>query len=418
MQYEKMAIAVCQKNFNITRTQLRCVNRMISFRVMVLGNQASQSEIVVGALSILGVLDVIHVSCCEKAMVTLCSSHGVDILVCDLTNEKLKSFEFLLAVGRARLVSAIVLSSALEPQLLRAIEQIHLFSKIQLIGVMDAADPVKSLGSILHSYTRRITLSLSLPPTSSKLPTEPEVRKGLTAGEFKAWFQPKFNLCDDKLSGVEALVRWEHPGRGLLLPQEFLSAVLAYDLIDEMFEQVFAQGLDLVIWLSQRNLQMPISFNLHTSQLASSGLMSFIENELIERGLHGSSVIFELAENSLLDMPTTIMRGSLQLHSLGCKLAIDDFGVGFSSLTMLCQLPFTQLKLDGSRVRDLDDHSSKAMVACAVALAEALNMSLIVEGVSTQEIRDQVKAMGGTLAQGFHLAQPMSALSLKEWLVS
>lgn len=392
------------------------VYHMISLRVLVLEDQLQRRKALCDALTELGVRAVFHAGERKRAMDVICRADGVDIVMCDLNSEKLGYFDFLLAAGKARLVSAVVLCSALEPQLLRAVERINLFSQIKMIGVLDADVPLQSLGSILRNYNKHKTLALPRPGAALKLPTEPEVRKALAAGEFKAWFQPKFDLRSGELYGVEALARWEHSSRGLLLPREFLSAVLAYDLIDDMFKQVFAQGLDLLVSLRRRNVPLQVAFNLHASQLASFDLALFIENALLERELPGATLMFEVAENGLLDMPVITLKSLLRLQWLGCGLAVDDFGVGFSSLPLLCQLPFNQLKLDGTVVHQLSDHSNKAMVACTIALAQALGMSLVIEGVSSQAIRDQISAMGATFAQGFHLAKPMSARRLSEWL--
>jgi EAL domain-containing protein (putative c-di-GMP-specific phosphodiesterase class I)/CheY-like chemotaxis protein len=407
-------VIVGQKRQHRFDNKSRAWKNMISLRVLVLENQLPKRKAITDALAGLGVRAVFHAGECDKAIDIIRRADGVDIVVCDLSSEKIGYFDFLLAAGKARLVSAVVLCSALEPQLLRAVERINVLSQIRLIGIISADDPMQNLGSILRNYAKRKALVLPIPLDTFKLPSEPEVRKGLEAGEFKAWFQPKFDLRTGALSGVEALARWEHPSRGLLLPQEFLSAVLAYDLIDEMFKQVFAQGLELLVCLPRSNLQ--IAFNLHASQLANSDLALFIENALKAHDLPGSSLMFEVAENGLLEMPVITMNSLLRLRLLGCGLSVDDFGMGFSSLTLLCQLPFNQLKLDSSVVRDLSDYRSKTMVASAIALARALEMSLVIEGVSSQDISDQVLAMGGTLAQGFHLAKPMSTRRLQEWL--
>ncbi|MDB6047351.1 MAG: hypothetical protein JWR17_97 [Pseudomonas sp.] len=404
-----------QKRQHSLDNKSRAWKKMISLRVLVLENQLPKRKAITDALTGLGVRAVFHAGECGKAIDVVRRTDGVDIVVCDLSSKNIGYFDFLLAAGKARLVSAVVLCSALEPQLLRAVERINVLSQIRLIGIISADDSMqKNLGSILRNYAKRKALALPIPLDTFKLPSEPEVRKGLEAGEFKAWFQPKFNLRTGELSGVEALARWEHPSRGLLLPQEFLSAVVAYDLIDEMFKQVFAQGLELLVCLPRSNLQ--IAFNLHASQLANLDLALFIENALKARDLPGSSLMFEVAENGLLEMPVVTMNSLLRLRLLGCGLSVDDFGMGFSSLTLLCQLPFNQLKLDSSVVRDLSDYRSKTMVASAIALARALEMSLVIEGVSSQDISDQVLAMGGTLAQGFHLAKPMNARRLQEWL--
>ncbi|NWD40708.1 EAL domain-containing protein [Pseudomonas yamanorum] len=367
-------------------------------------------------LAELGVRAVFHAAECDKALDLITRAEGVDIVICDLSHEKRGYFDFLLAAGRAHLVNALVLGSTLEPQFLRAVECINQFSLLRLIGVMGPDAPLHDLSSILRDYIKHKTFAPLLAPDALKLPTESEVRKGLEAREFKAWFQPKFDLRTGALCGVEALARWEHPTRGLLLPGEFLPAVLAYDLIDEMFKQVFAQGLDLLVALRGRNITLQVAFNLHASQLARFDLALHIENALIEHDLPGCALMFELAENGLLDMSVATQKSLLCLRLLGCGLSIDDFGTGFSSLTLLCQLPFQELKLDSSVVQDLSDLHSRAMMLSTIALARALDINLVIEGVSSQEIRDQAFAMGGTFAQGFHLAKPMSARRLKEWL--
>ncbi|SUD46186.1 protein RocR [Pseudomonas fluorescens] len=389
---------------------------MMSLRVLVLDDQLSRRKQTVESLGVIGVRAIYQANQCDKAMHVLQHADGVDIVVCELNSEKLEYFDFLLLAAKAGLVSAVVLWSQLEPQLHRAVERINLFSRISLIGVIGCDKPAQDLELILRNYIRRKSLLRSLPHTTLKLPSEPEVKQGLAAGQFKAWFQPKFNLASHALCGVEALVRWEHPSRGLLLPRDFLSAVLAYDLIDEMFKQVFAQGLDLLESLRLRGLQLEVAFNLHASQLTGFDLPNFVASALFERQLPGSAVLFEVSENGLLDMSLATMSSLLRLQRMGCGLAIDDFGVGFSSLTLLCQLPFNQLKLDASVVQDLSDLSSKAMLASTIALATAMEMSLVVEGVSSQAIQDTVVAMGGTFAQGFHLAKPMSARRLEEWV--
>lgn len=243
------------------------------------------------------------------------------------------------------------------------------------------------------------------------LPSELEIQRGLALGEFRAWYQPKFVMHTGQLAGVEALVRWEHPARGVLLPEDFLAAVLAYDLIDDMFKQLLEQGLSLLGVLRRQALQLQLAFNLHASQLQGDTLVAHIQWALGRHGFSGSSLVFELAENGLLNSSPSIQENLLRLRLLGCGLAIDDFGDGFSSLKLLCQLPFNQLKLDGEFVL-----RNPAVIGCTVALTKFLGMGLVIEGVSNPRIRDGVLAMGCELGQGFYLARPMSAYRLLPWL--
>ncbi|PQZ91456.1 MULTISPECIES: EAL domain-containing protein [Pseudomonas] len=243
------------------------------------------------------------------------------------------------------------------------------------------------------------------------LPSELQIQRGLALGEFRAWFQPKFRLRTGQLAGVEALVRWEHPGRGVLPPADFLAAVLAYDLIDEMFKQLLEQGLNLLGVLRRQRVQVEMAFNLHASQLLGTGLVTHVQGALERHDLAGSTLLFEFAEHGLLDTALPVQENLQRLRRLGCGLAIDDFGVGFSSLQLLCELPFSQLKINGEFV-----HHSPAMISSTLALATSLDMSVVVEGIGNPLIHDRVLALGCELGQGFYLARPMPAHRLLPWL--
>ncbi|MFT0474418.1 EAL domain-containing protein [Pseudomonas antarctica] len=273
-----------------------------------------------------------------------------------------------------------------------------------------------TLHEILGRYSRQQMAPYVESAPHARLPSEEDVRRGLAQGEFRAWFQPKFDLNTFALAGAEALVRWRHPIRGLLLPRHFLAAVLAYDLIDEMLKQMLEQGMGLLNTLRRSGQSLELAFNLHASQLAHNDLIEHIEQLLKRHDFPGGTLLFEVAENGLLDVPRTTRENLRRLRMMGCGLSIDDFGMGFSSLTLLCQLPFNQLKLDGQLVRAIEDPRTHAMVTSTVALAQALNMSLVIEGVGSQLIRDGLVAMGCSFGQGFHLGRPMEAQKFLRWL--
>lgn len=389
---------------------------MMFFRVLLLDEQLSRCQKTLRALRALGLQAIYQASQCDKAMKILRDIGGVNIIICELNKVNLEYFDFLKICAKEELVNAVIFWSQFDPQLERAIEHINLFSKIRPIGFIGRDPTAEQLNWILRSYIRSKSSLQLLPSAAFKVPSEREIEQGLAAGQFKAWFQPKFNLKNQSLCGVEALVRWEHPTRGLLLPRDFLSAVLVYELIDEMFKQVFCQGLDLLAILHKRGLQLQVAFNIHASQLTCSKLPDFVAATLLERKISGDAVLFEVSQNGLLNMSLATLNGLLRLQRLGCGLSIDDFGVGFSSLSLLCKLPFDQLKLDASVTQNLPDYHSKAMLISTVALAKALDMSLVIEGVSSQHIQDTVLALGGVFAQGYHLAKPMSVHRIKDWL--
>ncbi|NVZ18030.1 EAL domain-containing response regulator [Pseudomonas costantinii] len=363
----------------------------------------------------LGVRDVVQASDGEHAMAQLQECGGVDIVLCDLADRSLDCLAFLRSAGQFGMVRAVALCSELGPELRRALEQMGSLSGLQLLGVMAPPLQLRTLRKVLHRYTYRRAQS-SVAPIVKSLPSELEIQRGLALGEFRAWFQPKLVMSTGQLAGVEALVRWEHPARGVLLPGDFLAAVLAYDLIDDMFKQLLEQGLSLLGVLRRQQVQLELAFNLHASQLLNSNVVAHIQWALGQHGFPGSTLMFEFAENGLLNITPPIQENLLRLRMLGCGLSIDDFGTGFSSLKLLCQLPFNQLKLDSEFVRHVDEPRSQTMISSTLALAKSLDMSLVIEGVSNQRIRDGVLAMGCELGQGYYLARPMSAYRLLPWL--
>ncbi len=388
---------------------------MVPPRVLVMENHNFRRRALVNMLRRLGVREVLQASNSEQAMILMQRAGGVDIALCDLGDKGSEQLEFLRYAGQTGLLQAVGLSNELRPELRRALSHMDFLSGVQLLGILSTPLQPHALELLLNRY-RFIPSAALTPPPIPPLLSEGEVELGLALGEFRGWYQPKRMMNDGSITGVEVLARWEHPSRGLLLPQDFLAVVLAYDLIDEMFKQLLDQGLKLLAALHRQGIVLEMSFNLHASQLARQGLVEHIQIALQYHGLRASALVFELAENGLLDLQSPIQENLLRLRLMGCGLSIDDFGVGFSSLKLLCQLPFNQIKLDGEFIRKLNEPRSQAMVSSTLALARSLDMSLVIEGVSDRYIRDALISLGCEVGQGFFLARPMMGHDLLHWL--
>ncbi|ANH97584.1 hypothetical protein A8L59_09260 [Pseudomonas koreensis] len=388
---------------------------MASPRILVLENQGFARSVLVTMLERLGVRDVLQATDGEQAMVQLHLRGGVDIVLCDLTERGLDCLEFLRCASHSGMVRSVVLCSELQPELHRALGHMPTLAGLHLLGILNRPIQLRSLRRLLLRYRLARVVPVPTVP-SQELPSEDEVRRGLALGEFRAWFQPQITLSTGAVVGVEALARWEHPARGVLLPSDFLAAVLAYDLIDQMFKHLLEQGLSLMGILRRQGVSLTLALNLHASQLAGHELIEHIRRSLERHSFKGSALVFELAENGLLDSAPAIHENLLRLRLLGCGLAVDDFGVGFSSLKLLCQLPFNQIKLDGRFVQRLGHPRNRSMVTCTRVLAQSLDMRLVIEGVSSLKIRDRVLALGCETGQGYYLARPMSGHDLLQWL--
>lgn len=389
---------------------------MVEGRVLVIESHALQRSVLVNGLLRLQVSSVLSAGNAMHAVDHIRCQEVIDIIFFDLGDGSINNLDFLTVARELGNVRTLVVYGELPLALRRAVERMSTLSSIRLLGVLEKPLQLRALQKILSDFKPLHCSALRGSLTALELIPRQQVLLGLTAGEFQAWYQPKFNLHDGRLFGAEVLVRWSHPQHGLLLPQDLLAAVVAHDLIDEMFKRLLDQGLELMSRLREQGLDLGLSFNLTASQLVSNELVEHVIQRLHQYEIPAAALMFEVTENGLLDLPTSTVRNLWHLHQAGCGLSIDDFGIGFSSLRQLAHLPFNQLKLDGVFVRDVDDLGNRAVISSSVALARALRMDLVVENIESAHTLNVLVNLGCSFGQGFHLAVPMTAADFAVWL--
>lgn len=247
--------------------------------------------------------------------------------------------------------------------------------------------------------------------------TEEELRQALVNGQFQAYFQPKFELAGGTVTGLEVLARWQHPVHGLLAPTHFMAQMIAYGVLDQLLFQQLHQSAALLHQLHNLGHRLSVSLNVLPRQLSRRPLISQVRSLLERYALPGESLTFEVLETGAIDTLDECLENCEQLRRLGCGLAMDDFGNGFSSLHRLCQLPFNEIKLDRAFVRALGvDPRGQAIIVSTLALGAALDVPVVIEGVETEEQRIALLALGCTLAQGYLCGRPMDRQTLLAWL--
>ncbi|HJU26692.1 MAG TPA: EAL domain-containing protein, partial [Rhodanobacteraceae bacterium] len=246
------------------------------------------------------------------------------------------------------------------------------------------------------------------------LEVENDLRRALTRGEFEPYYQPIVRLSDSEVVGYEALMRWRHPERGVLLPGEFLTVAEetgSSEAIDwQIFEQVFAHAPALTADGAF------ISINLSGRHFRGEDLDRSLLSLLARHGLPAHRLRIEVTERALLENPPDVKRMLQTLRSHGISVALDDFGTGYSSLSYLHQYPLQSLKIDQSFVASLaegDSGGSVAVVRAILALAETLSMQVIAEGIETEAQRDVLRKLGCECGQGFLFARAQPA---ETWL--
>ncbi|MBG6178962.1 EAL domain-containing protein [Arthrobacter sp. CAN_A1] len=246
-----------------------------------------------------------------------------------------------------------------------------------------------------------------------------ELRHAITNGELRVYYQPRVNLKNGSLTGVEALVRWEHPTRGLLPPSDFIGLAEESGLIRELGAWVLDEAVaQAVRWAAEQPARGPVEMavNLSTRQLADPELPRRVGAVLARHGFNPSLLTLEITETSLMVGPEAAMIALGALKALGVGLAVDDFGTGYSSLTYLRQFPIDELKIDRTFVSGLGINSGdSAIVASCVQLAHAVGIKAVAEGVETEGQREALIGLDCDLAQGYHYARPLPAADLASW---
>jgi diguanylate cyclase (GGDEF)-like protein len=234
---------------------------------------------------------------------------------------------------------------------------------------------------------------------------ERELREAIALGQFELHYQPVVDVKTRKLCGVEALVRWRHPTRGMIAPDNFIPLAESTGLIAPLGEWILKQACsDAVAWPAH----IKVAVNISAIQFKKGNLFEVILGTLVKTGLPPERLELEITETSLLENQEAHLTTIRQLKNLGLSVALDDFGTGFSSINYLTIFPFDKIKIDKSFMGSLSmHHKSSAIISSIATLARGLDMSVTAEGVEMREQLESLKTLGVNFAHGYLLGRPM-----------
>lgn len=264
-----------------------------------------------------------------------------------------------------------------------------------------------------HFYTFALNERLS-----ERLALQNEIRRGLEQQEFTLYYQPQYRLSDGQLVGIEALVRWQHPARGFLLPGKFIGIAEDSGLILPLGDWVLRTACVQNKWLQDQGYSpVRVSVNLSARQFRQKDLISRIVRILKETGMEPEWLELEITESLSMENVELSVDTLQKLKHMGISLSIDDFGTGFSSLSYLRRFALDTLKIDRSFISVLSDHlDEQAIVMSIIQLTKNLGLKVIAEGVETQAQLDILRTMGCDEVQGFLLAKPVPLEHLLAYL--
>ncbi len=251
-----------------------------------------------------------------------------------------------------------------------------------------------------------------------KVKIDTDLRDALKNENFIVYYQPEIDAKTDTVIGVEALSRWEHLEKGLLLPQQFMHLANSTGLIIELDKYIMKKAMiQIVKWHNQKLNPGILALNLSIKYIYEKDFLFQLKQMLEDTGCKAKWIELEITENQMMKNPQKTMEVLHQINNLGIKLTIDDFGIGYSSLAYLNKLPISKLKIDRSFIKNIpNDSSNVSIVKSIIALATNLNIEVIVKGISTKKERDLIMKNGCNNMQGYYYSKPLSNEDMDKFL--
>jgi len=247
---------------------------------------------------------------------------------------------------------------------------------------------------------------------------EKQLRAGVAKDEFILYFQPQLNLRTNKLEGVEALVRWQHPEKGLLSPSEFLAEMEELGMHNEFDNYILAKACETSErWFKLYQRRVAIAVNITAVEFQDEQLVTNMQNLLRKYNLPSKYIELEITENVVMTDITRAMDSIVKLQSMGIKVSIDDFGTGYSSLAYLRKLPIDKIKIDRSFIQEVASNDSDlTIVKSMIDLSHGLGKRVLAEGVETVEQLNVLRHLGCDAVQGYFINKPLPEDKLVRYL--
>jgi EAL domain-containing protein (putative c-di-GMP-specific phosphodiesterase class I) len=337
----------------------------------------------------------------------------VDIIISDLEMPGMDGMEFMRHLGEANRPVSVILSSALDAALISSVEAMTKAYGITLLGAISKPVTQDKLRGLLEKFSPPKPRTPR--PAAAAIPLD-EIRRGLKAGEFEPFFQPKVSLSDGAVTGAEALARWRHPGKGLVAPYAFIPAMEDAGLIDDLTWVILEKSAACCREWAGRGLQLASSVNLSLKSLGEPGLAERITERVAAQKLDPKYIVLEITESAAMADVGKALENLTRLRMKHFLLSIDDYGTGYSSMQQLSRIPFSELKIDQSFVLSaLEKESSKVILSSSLDMARKLGLKAVAEGVETRAHWNLLQSLGCDIAQGYFIAKPMEAGAFEGW---
>ena len=386
-----------------------------ALQILLVDDEAFALELLTRQLAALGFNRVTAIGGAAQALARLADrSVRFDIVFSDLQMPGMDGVEFVRALAQAGFTGELVLVSGENERILQTANQLARAHGLRVLGSLSKPVAPERLRRLLARHTEA---SAPQPRSERKVYAPEELRRAIAGGELLCHCQPKVSLATGALTGVEILVRWQHPDDGLVFPDRFIGVAEEHGLIDELTRAVLLAALRQARIWRDAGLDCPVAINLSMDNLGYPEFADFVVDALAQAGVPPDSLVLEVTESRLMKDARTVLDVLARLRLKRIELSIDDFGTGHSSLAQLRDLPFNELKLDRGFVHGAGrDPNLAAILASSLDMARRLGMRTVAEGIEDRDDWDFLRESGCDAAQGYFIARPMPLTALAGWL--
>lgn len=341
----------------------------------------------------------------------------IDVLVLDLNMPEMDGIEVIRTIAKDDCSLTLILVSGFDARVLHSAQQLAEAHNLKVAASLTKPVSVKDFMKVLEGI--EVVTPKRKEGAEKKSFTVTELENAIKNNELILFFQPQINISTGELTGVEGLVRWQHPERGLIFPDQFIALAEENNLINKLTESVIYLAISQNKLWQDQGLNTRISVNVSADNIINLNLPEKLKTLTEEFNVKAENITIELTESAVMGELTRSLDVLNRLRMKGFLLSIDDFGTGYSSLSHLYQAPFTELKIDQHFIMHmLEDTEAMVIVKICIMLGKMMGMDIVAEGVETQEIFDELKNMGCDIAQGYFLSRPVPAEELLNWVNS
>ncbi|MDZ4255190.1 MAG: EAL domain-containing response regulator [Sulfuritalea sp.] len=382
-------------------------------KILLIDDEAFALKLLIHQLAGLGFRDVTPVTGGAEALALIAEGVRFDTILTDLQMPGMDGVEFVRALTQSGYGGELVLVSGEDENILKTAEQLARAHGLRVLGRLKKPVAPERLAEVLAQHADAVA---SRPRTDGKCYGPDELRQAIAAGELVCHCQPKVSLTTGAPTGVEILVRWQHPADGLVFPDRFIAVAEEHGLIDDLTRSVLRDALrQMRVWFDAGR-ELHVAVNVSMDNLGNLDFPDFVVAAAQEMDVSLSSIVLEVTESRLMKDMRAPLDILARLRLRHVDLSIDDFGTGHSSLAQLRDLPFNELKIDRSFVHAAcRDAQLAAICEASLDIARKLGMRSVAEGVEDIDDWNFLRAHGCDIAQGYFIARPMPMAALADW---